>query len=319
GVNNLYEHQMVGESRTGVFGENFKLYIFGGRTQNDQSYSGLFRFENGAMEAIRPNKKVAQTSPELKGRVGHSLILIPKNFFPEEENYYKNILKSPSFFNNSLLVIGGHRGKDYYKEITFYSIEHDNVYMNIPFPINCEGRMATRSVLRGNDVVIFVSYSKEKDKLTDTTVLIYNLKLRKWIDTTHKGVSPAPRTASQFACVNDKLFLLGGNTGNTTKRANDFWELLLIKPTKEELINELKFIIRRHCYLNMDDKKEALLYIKEKIHILLNYRLLDQYKALCCEIIKGKKETKKELINKLINYLPKDLCEVDIEMEELIK
>lgn len=316
GVLNLFDHQMIGE----VTQENLlNIYIFGGRTQNDQFYSGLFFLQNGLMKCIRSQGSQPENSMELKGRVGHSLILIPKNYFKEETNKFKKVLNSPSFFNNSLLIVGGQRGKEFYKEITFYSLEYDSVYYNEPFPINCDGRITQRSVLNGNEIIIHLCYSKEKDKLSNTVILIYNLKLRKWIDTKLISEEPLSRTAHQFTKVNQNFYLFGGNTGHSTRRVNDLWKLTLIKPTKQKIINELKFIIRRHFYLNMNDKKKALIYIKEKIHSLLNERLMEEYKALCCEIIKGNKENKESFFERLLGYLPYEMCEIKEKIEDLIK
>ncbi|KAL0266007.1 UNVERIFIED_CONTAM: hypothetical protein PYX00_011724 [Menopon gallinae] len=297
------------------------FFLFGGRSQNDHYYAGLYKLEGSKMKVLRSQSLQPESSPELKGRVGHSLLYIPPDYFPPEDDAEHGMppkLLFLSHYNNSLLIIGGQRIKDNYKEITFYSIDTDTVYRNIAFPIVSEGKVVQRAVLRHHEIVVHFSYSKEKDKFNETSLWIYNLKLNKWIEC-ESNSGPSARSAHQFVECGS-YYMYGGNLGQGSKRAGDMWKLELKKKTVGEIIRDLKFIVRKHRFLSMGSKLDALEYLKNNVYEVVDHRIESaKYKELCCSKLKNVVSTDECMIEEILRYFPSSMKAPERSLEELCK
>lgn len=298
------------------------FFLFGGRSQNDHYYAGLYKLEGSKMKVLRSQSLQPESSPELKGRVGHSLLYIPPDYFPPEEDSENDMppkLLFLSHYNNSLLIIGGQRIKDNYKEITFYSIDTDTVYRNIAFPIMSEGKVVQRAVLRHHEIVVHFSYSKEKDKFNETSLWTYNLKLNKWIEC-ESNTGPSARSAHQFVECRSCYYMYGGNLGQGSKRAGDMWKLELKKKTVGEIIRDLKFIVRKHRFLSMDNKLEALEYLRNSVYEVVDHKIESaKYKELCCSKLKNVVSTDECMVEEILRYFPSSMKAPERSLEDLCK
>lgn len=292
------------------------FFLFGGRSQNDHYYAGLYRLEGSRMKVLRSQSLQPENSPELKGRVGHSLLYIPPNYFPESDD--EVALSSCFNYNNSLLIIGGQRIKDNYKEITFYSVDTDTVYRNVAFPIISEGKVVQRAILKGYEIIIHFSYSKEKDRFNETALWVYNLKLNRWIEC-ECNAGPSARSAHQFIECGD-YYIYGGNLGQGCKRAGDMWKLQLKKKTVEEILRDLRFIIRKHRFLSIENKLEALEYLKNNVYSVVDHKLEGaKYKDLCCSKLKNFVSTDEDMTNEILKYFPASMKAPERSLEDLCR
>ncbi|KAF9763502.1 hypothetical protein NGRA_1224, partial [Nosema granulosis] len=276
---------------------NGTIYCFGGKqTEDEETYGGLYRIDlnlnpttinsSGFFQApsvkwfiLRDDSKQPSGTPNLRGRLGHSLIYIPQ--------------LSGIKFSNSLAVVGGQRGKENFKEIQFYALESDTVYQSIPFPFQTEGRVIQRTILYKTDLIILFTHGKEKDtKLTNSTLYSFSLKTEKWrkIQEEHKEheQTPHPRSAHQFVLCGNKFLLFGGNVGEN--RVNDLWKLSLVESTREESRKEAIFILRKHAFYNLLDSnklREAVEYLRGSIKPIAKK---EDFEKLCLEIFEREDE-----------------------------
>lgn len=301
---------------------NPAFFLFGGRSQNDHYYAGLYKLVGLKMKVLRSQSLQPENSPELKGRVGHSMVYIPPGYFSKgEEDAQQNLkLFSLSDYNNTLLIIGGQRIKDNYKEITFYSVDTDTVYKNVAFPIVSDGKIVQRALLRNHEVIIHFSYSKEKDRFNKTSLWVYNLKLGKWIEC-DSNEGPSPRSAHQFVECAGRYYMYGGNLGQEgSKRAGDMWKLELKKKDIQGVIRDLKFIVRKHKFLRMENKLEALEYLKNNIYSVVDHKLEgSKYKELCCSKLKNVESIDEYMVNEILRYFPVCMKAPEKSLEELCR
>ncbi|KAF7678808.1 Muskelin [Astathelohania contejeani] len=297
GPENVYDHQIVSV-------EN-KFYIMGGRgfTREDQFYNGLFRFSlvDQSWKVIRKDVGQPVDTPIIRGRVGHSLVYL------NQKPYY-----------NTLAIVGGQRGKEYFKDVLMYDLKTDTVYQSIPFPVMTEGRMTQRAVKNSKgELVIMLCYSQDRETVYNT-LDIYTLSSGEWKKCT-SSIGPIPRSAHQFIYNerNDRYYLFGGNCVKNSgeMRENDLWELTLSKPNRKDVINELIFLIRKYKFLRMLSDgvamEDALDYLQTCVYDSLDHsnpKNVENFRSLCCEIYKPPCKYKdQEILDRISVYYPKNM------------
>lgn len=276
---NTYDHSVS-------FG-NGTIYSFGGKqTDDEETYGGLYRVDvqpecSGSFpsrwEVVREDSSQPEGTPILRGRLGHSMVFIPEGFLPGCR------------FNNSLVIVGGQRGKENFKEIQFYALDTDTVYETIPFPLRTEGRVIQRSILYNEDILLLFTYGKEKDSKLDTFSLFsFSLRYEKWTEITLSH-HPLPRSAHQFILNGSSFYLFGGNV--LDKRQNDLWRLSLRKPSREDVRTLALSYLKKYKFLDLLDRKrekEAVEYLRKSLRPLLPK---ESFEKLCLEVFERQDET----------------------------
>ncbi|WUR04274.1 muskelin-like protein [Vairimorpha necatrix] len=245
---NMYDHYLL---HTGK-----EIYMFGGKTTNfDDEFGGLYKVEidnknkSAQWTKLLDSKKQSNASPTIKGRLGHVTLHIDTYEYP-----------------NTLAIIGGQRGKEYFKSISLYSLDTWTVYESIPFPINTDGRVLQRSILYNNDIIVLFTYGKDKESRLDISKLYsYSLIYKTWNEVEIDFKGPMPRTAHQFIFWVDKFYLFGGNV--VDERQNDFWTLDLTKMSYEDARRCAIMTVRKHKFLEMykEDTRSGLKYLRSKV------------------------------------------------------
>ncbi|EOB15528.1 Muskelin [Nosema bombycis CQ1] len=257
--------------------------------------SGFFHNPIERWFTLRDDLKQPSNTPQLRGRLGHTMIYIPKNHIPG------------NIHNNSLVIIGGQRGKENFKHIQFYSIDSDTVYETVHFPIKTEGRIIQRAHLYGEDLIVLFTFGTEKDSKLDTFCLYsYSLIKDKWkLIINVDGLIPLPRSAHQFVKFKNHFILFGGNvTDKSDKRQNDMWKLTLKRISIEEVKELLSFKIRKYKVLNLLDKgwkKIAIEFLQMKVKPLVTPKNANEFEKLCGEFFDRQDESELyEEIEKII-------------------
>lgn len=95
---------------------------------------------------------------------------------------------------------------------------------------------------------------------------------------------PCPRFAHQlvYDMSSKTHFLFGGNPGNnaTQLRLDDFWLLRLERPTRKQILQHCKFLIRRLEYeeIARSDPVQAMFYLQTKLSDVIDHNDAAQLK-----------------------------------------
>lgn len=263
---------------------------------------------------MRSQNRAPGKTPGLKGRSGHNVIYISKGYFKESDGLFPM-----ENYNHSLIIIGGQRIKENCKELTFYKIETDTVYKNVPLPLQLDTKIVQRAILVNGEIIINFTFSKDKDKLNGSALYIYNIKKDRWAICNESDCKPRPRSAYQFLRCKDFIYLFGGNVEEiTNKRENDMWKLRITKKSTSDIVRDIKFIIRKHILLNLENNACSLKYLKEHVYEVVNHVTEEfKYRDLCCSKFKGTESSKKQLICEILEYFPTYMKEPKESIEDL--
>lgn len=278
-ASNMYDHYLV-------YMHNL-IYMFGGKTTNfDDSFGGLYKIQiDDKLSSAKWTRLLDSTiqshdSPVLKGRLGHVLLHINLPEYP-----------------NTLAVVGGQRGKEYFKSISLYSLDTNTVYETIPFPIYTDGRVLQRSILYNTDILILFTYGKDKESRLDMSALYsYSLVFRKWTEIELDSAGPMPRTAHQFVLWNNIFYLFGGNVVDT--RQSDLWMLELKKRTYKDARRMAFMTVRKHKFFEIykNDTQEGLKYLRSKVKECVVDRYTKRiFEDTCYEIFKRKRDALEDI------------------------
>ncbi|KAH8928632.1 hypothetical protein BT69DRAFT_470987 [Atractiella rhizophila] len=292
----LQEHQMVFDEETK------SLYVFGGKLQNALSgeskdvegYSGMYKYdvERGKWTCIF---KDAESSRQPSGRIGHSMLLDP--------------------VQRLIYIFSGQTGTKFRRDTWVYAMPpvsahssaeedkpssrlsrldpthdpfaggHGNVYGSIG-RATIDHDTGEWTLMSGIEPQIDPPfYDAPSNKLwvrlktssrTDTN--------GKWIQV-GQGVTsdgqPPPRFAHQL--VYDQAskvhYLFGGNPvddEHVEKRLGDFWALVLVRQTPQEILRKVKFHLRKQRFMEMCASEgasiDALSYLQESLGSLVNHQ-----------------------------------------------
>lgn len=242
----IYDHQMC------VDVEQQQLYVFGGRAISGSAapsseYSGLFRYD--IVSKAWTNLSSERTA-RLKSRIGHSML-----FHPIDRHLY---------------IFAGQRHKDYLSDFYVYDIDKDTVF-ELSRDCSRDGGPDAGFTQRAtidptmNEIYVFSGLMKDKQSPHDTvrnTFWVYDIVRDQWQRVyTNDGSMPAdeepcPRFAHQFVYdpVSQTHYLFGGNPGDSSpsdERLDDFWSLVLLRPTREQVLRRAIFAVRKQKFLEL--------------------------------------------------------------------
>lgn len=314
-VENIFDHQSVL-----IEG---KLYIFGGKVFiNDQiSFGGLYVLENSEFKRITHEYKELI---DMRGRIGHSLIYFENEHYNDIEkmlnskNRIIDNINKELMAKRNLLVIGGVRDKQSYRNITFIDLDSDTIYKTVDFPIETENKIVHRSVLIEDKIYFLFCYENNKNNHIDRLAFyIYHIYNDKWTHIKTNEDIPVPRSAHTFG-YNEELkrfYLFGGNVGtdSSQKRLDDLWKLDISAINDDSLKVKIRFDVRKHKFLRLvnEDLEAALDYLQMDIFDVVDHKCSHderKFKKLCVEIYKKKKlMTTEEVIDDLSKYFVNEM------------
>lgn len=326
-IENIFDHQ--------EFFINGKLHIFGGKVflNNQIHFGSLYSLENNEFKIVTDDYV---NSSEMKGRIGHSIIYFENIHHVDFEKFNSDKCDKPNISINkmllakrSLLIIGGVREKQIYKNITFIDLDTNTPYKLVDFPIEAENKIVHRSILIGERIFFLFCYEKNKHKIIDRlSCYIYNIYENVWTKIITEGRTPIARSAHSFGYskVKNKFYLFAGNTGNETtqKRLNDLWTLEILSISNESLKMKVKFDVRKHKFLRLKDKdkKAAIEYLQNDVYNVVDHRCIHDvncFKKLVLEIYKTKAPYKtQEIIDDLSKYFLDELKPTTTSLNQCI-
>ncbi|KAJ3106961.1 Muskelin 1, intracellular mediator containing kelch motif [Phlyctochytrium planicorne] len=276
----IYDHQMVIDSDTQV------MYVFGGRLVGPDPnqtplYSGLYayNFLSNQWRVIKADTNQPENTIQLKSRIGHSMLLNSKT--------------------RELYIFAGQRGKEYLSDFYVYEIDTDTVHevsrdyskQNGP-----DAGFTQRATIDFDLGEFYVLSGLQRDKnSTQETVKnsfwSYNIRKGKWTRVYHnenvqpeywekmKDREPVPRFAHQLVYDSNRRiqYLFGGNPGdaaNLNLRLDDFWELILVRPSTTDILRRAKFLIRKQKFremCKMGNTFRALGYLQNELAEVVNH------------------------------------------------
>src|SRR3990167_10410013 len=95
-----------------------------------------------------------------------------------------------------------------------------------------------------------------------------------------RTIEPCPRFAHQLVIdhQNKVHYLFGGNPGESSNpylRLDDFWSLKLTRSSTDDILTEIKFLIRKQKYLELcasSNHLEALAFLQSKLSEVTNHQ-----------------------------------------------
>lgn len=282
-------HQQQIDAVDSPFGENASVST----TTEDlsvihESSPSTSSFFSHRWKLLRSDSVQPCNTPSLKSRLGHTMLFIPPDHIPD------------SVYNNCLVIVGGQRNKDSIREMVFYSLDTDTVFKNVPFPVKGDGKIVQRSLLYRNEIVVLFCYGREKEgKFESIEVYTYSLIRGRWARVVERSrsevgvdIKPMPRSAHQFAEVNDCFYLFGGNVSEKTeRRVNDLWGFKLSKKTPQDIRHLSKFLTRKHKYLHLldTDEEKAIEYLRSSVlSMVIDEDTREMFDELCYEVYRRK-------------------------------
>ncbi|XP_055919680.1 muskelin isoform X2 [Eupeodes corollae] len=293
----VYDHQMC------IDIEKRMIYVFGGKILTPRSvsniasgepeYSGLFSYHiatnTWTQILVDCHHPLACQSEVLsiKSRITHCMVFHNKT--------------------RKLYIYGGQRGKEDIEEFISYDVDTQAIsllnkdnkcYENKNEPSAGYTLRATIDCDR-DEIYIFSSLSKQKDRRdiqqvdASNSFWVYSLQRNTWSriytrryvpetkqnDKLSNSLSePCPRYAHQL--IYDEVakmhYLFGGNPGKTTLpqlRLDDFWMLELEKPTRAEILNHCRYLVRKLFYeeISRINPIKALRYLQTHISEVINH------------------------------------------------
>ncbi|KAJ3385740.1 Muskelin 1, intracellular mediator containing kelch motif [Lobulomyces angularis] len=278
----IYDNQMVIDS------ENQILYSFGGRTVGPDSsvvnYAGLYSYNvrTNKWTLLRSDTAQPTTSVHMKSRIGHSMLLDPKE--------------------KILYIFAGQRNKDYLSDFYTYDIKTDTVY-EVSRDYSVQGgpvagftQRATIDLNLG-EIYVLSGLMKEKNNPTEmvkNSFWVYNIQKSKWSKIYQNNQSghdywektndfePIPRFAHQMVYddVTLRQYMFGGNPGESSHpnlRLDDFWLLTLERPKPFDILRKAQFLIRTQKFREMcQNPSEALHYLKTSVYTIVDHSNADE-------------------------------------------
>ncbi|KAH9412045.1 putative muskelin [Ordospora pajunii] len=240
---------------------------------------------------VRSDAQQPENTPALRSRMGHAMLYIPQEYV------------EGSIYNNSIVIVGGQRGKESIKEMEFYKLDTDTVFDRVMFPIKGDGKVVQRSLLYQGQIVVLFCYGRDKeDKLEEMEVYTYSLLRRVWTKVVEKPgieggvkIKPSVRSAHQFVECNGSFYVFGGNVpekGDT--RMNDIWVFNLMKASTHEICHLCKLLIRKHRYLYLlgCDEEAAIEYLQSSIaSMVIDNSTREIFEELCQEVYERTMDT----------------------------
>lgn len=264
----IFDHQMCMDP------VNSMIYVFGGRiltsgssdTLTDDrplegSFSGLYSYHipTNTWTLLRPDTDAATNGQKaLKARIGHSMLFHPRN--------------------RKLYIFGGQRGRECLSDFFSYDLDSGDIEVILDGSkkddVNAPSLGSTQRATIDpelNEIHVLSGMSKEKER-KDTGIKnsfwVYYVDQKRWScvykneNSDHlywkkqQQFEPCPRYAHQLVYdhINKKHYLFGGNPGKkavSKPRLDDFWLLMLKRPSNEQLLRRCLYLLRKTKFLEM--------------------------------------------------------------------
>ncbi|XP_064400572.1 muskelin-like [Halichondria panicea] len=306
----IFDHQMCFDEGTKT------MYVFGGRILSDfitgrgsgVRYSGLYAYfvTEKQWVCIQPDLITQPYSYALVPRMAHSMLLDSEN--------------------RLLYVLGGQRGKDQlswlihtpHSDMVMYDLQSDITTVladGVASQIPASG-FTVRTALKSDksEICLFASLSQLEEKESRqvsksafNSLWTYHFKTASWKCVSQGDQScathPLPRYAHQFLYNHSKdvYYMFGGNPGPPSKslpssmRMDDFWELKLVSLSKEELVRQCRYAIRKQQFSELTAKSpvEAISYLRVQLAGLVdhgNTRESTEFRELASALFKPMSE-----------------------------
>lgn len=292
----VYDHQMC------IDIEKQMIYVFGGKILTprvinnivfgEPEYSGLFSYHIATntwtqilVDCHHPSACESDVL-SIKSRIMHCMVFHNKT--------------------RKLYMYGGQRGKEDIDDFLSFDVDTKTIsilnkdnkfYENKNEPSPGYTLRATIDSER-NEIYVFSSLSKQKDRRDiqqvdpSNSFWVYSLNRNMWsriymrhyVPETKQDKQlllcnePCPRYAHQL--VYDEVakvhYLFGGNPGKTTLpqlRLDDLWILKLNKPTREEILNQCRYLLRKLFYeeISRVNPIKALRYLQTHVFEVVNH------------------------------------------------
>ncbi|CEP17136.1 hypothetical protein [Parasitella parasitica] len=231
-----------------------------------------------------------QNSSLLKSRVGHSMLFDQRN--------------------KSLYVFAGQRGKDYLSDLYRYQVNKDivtEIAQDYSKDAGPDASFTQRATIDEDlqELYVLSGYMRNSGgDIVRNTLWVYSIEKNEWQKvfqnenrdsecwTRISKFEPGPRFAHQMVYdpVSKKQYIFGGNPGDnldTTKRLDDFWELVLSKPDPSSILQKSFYMIRmqklkelcskvcdkqrHHSDEDNDDTMIALDYLRNHVEPVVNH------------------------------------------------
>ncbi|KAI8639074.1 Muskelin N-terminus-domain-containing protein [Parasitella parasitica] len=278
----VYDHQMC------IDPDGEMLYVFGGRTVTGdtaiQNYSGFYSFN------IKTNHWKLVRQVIYVSRVGHSMLFDQKN--------------------KSLYIFAGQRGKDYLSDLYRYQVDKDivtEIAQDYSKDAGPDAGFTQRATIDEDlqELYVLSGYMRNSGgDIVRNTLWVYSIEKNEWQKVFQNEnrdseswariskFEPGPRFAHQMVYdpVSKKQYIFGGNPGDnsdTTKRLDDFWELVLSKPDPSSILQKSFYMIRmqklkelcskvcnqqrHHSDEDNDDTMIALDYLRSQVAPVVNH------------------------------------------------
>lgn len=309
----IFDHQMCIDQKSQT------IYVFGGRILTAHTpvvtgsmrpmpeFSGLFRYNipSNTWQLLREDSGNAGPQ-DIRSRMGHSMLLDTKQhmlyiFGGQRSKEYVNDFFSYDIDQDSVTMI------------------HDGTKKEDGVPPPGFTQRATINAELG-EVHMLSGLSKDKDKREDNmhnSFWIYCMVDDVWtcvykneslsestashrladakLMVSHFGdmsfnteSEPCPRYAHQLVYdpVRQIHYMFGGNPGSKATprvRLSDFWSLLLLRPSEDDLLKKCRYMIREHSYkeLSVRDPLAAMLYLQNEVSEMVAHQDPKEERKFC--------------------------------------
>lgn len=285
----VFDHQMCMDV------DDRMIYVFGGRVlvpANGTDEHGVTMFSGLYCYYVPTNSwkllacDIARPSPinvpTIRSRVGHSMLFHQ--------------------FDRKLYIFVGQRSKEYLNDFFTYDVDTKKIeHINLTdfgsensnhIPAAGYTQRATIDPLL-NEIYVLSGLSKNKDKRDENvqnSLWVYNIKKNNWTCiyknenisekywNKRQEIEPCPRFAHQLVYdgITKIHYLFGGNPGRSCLpklRLDDFWQLKLCKPKREQILKKCKLLIRKYKFkeLALNNSIEALEYLQNDISEIIDH------------------------------------------------
>ncbi|KAL0278114.1 UNVERIFIED_CONTAM: hypothetical protein PYX00_000022 [Menopon gallinae] len=295
----IFDHQMCMDINKRT------IYVFGGRILTppfgnncpgivgvmEVKFSGLYSYHVATNTWTQlfddcSSGVVKSGVQTLKSRAGHCMIFHPS---------YRQ-----------LFVFAGQRSKEFLNDFFTYNVDTGEIHIISDGTKREESTPGPGFTQRAtidadmDEIYVLSGLSKDKEKRDDNVqslLWVYSINKNQWTciyrnenigdNSWNKmeRIEPCPRFAHQLVYdhINKVHYLFGGNPGRSyfsNLRLDDFWKLQLIRPTRHQLLQKFKFMIRRHRFeeLATQDSLNALNYLQTAVSDIIDHNDPEQTK-----------------------------------------
>lgn len=310
-----------------------KLYLFGGRGRPTDRDPGIFCYDCDSREWTNIPIGGSETSKKWGPRSRHAVVVDT----PSRKTY---IFGGKRNMNNRLAEY-----VDDVYQFNFDTHEFEEVMVHTGKAGGAlPGFLYDATIDTSEGIVLVMQSGLYNDEVTaHLSLWTYDLKHSKWAcvfksgDDMGDGEVPCHRYAHQLVYdPNSKIhYVHGGNGGHSAVRLDDFWALHLRHCTKEEIVRECRFILRKQAFMEKcrsGDTMEALRYLRSGVAEVVdtsNEEEMREFSDLSSLIFNQKEEANQEgktnyfeertlVFDRLMQYFPAEAKEPTSSLTDLV-